>query len=129
MRRKSTGEKKGGLQTNDNNIKNQSQKAEETGNKQTFYLQRYTADDDAAFKTDPSNQNTEGRKKSRWLTFRAAGIKSVRRVLNKGTERGTRDANINSTGEPPKPAGTLIRRIVSSRQKDTSDTRAEGGRE
>lgn len=50
LRRKSTGEKKGGgLQTNDNNIKNQSQEAEETGNKQTFYLLRYTADDDAAF--------------------------------------------------------------------------------
>lgn len=67
------------MQTNDNNVKNQSQEAEETGNKQTFYLQIYTADDDAAFKTDPSNQ-----KKSRWLTFRAGGIKSVRRVLNKG---------------------------------------------
>lgn len=116
------------MQTNDNNIKNQSQEAEETGNKQTFYLQRYTADDDAAFKTDLSNQKHRREKKKKQMADIQGGRNKIcQESFEQRAERGTRDANINSTGEPAKPAGTLIRRIVSSRQKDTSDTRAEGG--
>lgn len=91
LRRKSTGEKKGGLQTNDNNIKNQSQEAEETGNKQTFYLQRYTADDDEAFKTDPSNQNTEGRNKKKQMADIQGGRNKIcqESFEQKGWERNT----------------------------------------
>lgn len=112
------------MQTNDNNIKNQSQAAEETRNKQTFYLQRNTADDDAAFKTDPSNRNTEERerkKKGRWLTFRTGGGKICQESFEQRAERGTRDANIDSTGEPPKPAGTVIRRIVAAEGRDAEN--------